>query len=574
MDDWKNLVNGSLIPTEQDGYCDQPSIVVAGDGSWVGTVTTSSGAEGSRDQYVSILRSTDRGRNWTEPVRLEGPEGGRCWESAYSKLVVAPTGRIFCFYCYNAAHVDITDGPVYRYDMGGIFCCRFSDDRGLSWSERLTIPVRDLEIDRMAPLFHQGHELRLFWNVAKPSVHNGMLYVPLTKIACKDSFMSHTEGVLLRSANILDDPLHAVWETLPDGDVGLRGISGGGTVAEEQCYVFLSDGTICSTFRTVDGYAGFAFSRDGGHHFSPSDYFRYPDGRPVKNSRAANFLWPLGGGRYLYWFENCSYKGYYPRNPAWICAAIEQETPAGQILRLSQPEMLLYHESSLVGFSYPDLVVDQGRFFIAETQKTIARVHEIPAAFIEMLFAQFTVSAPEQDMLLVDTCDRTFKLPGLDPFVRQSLHVADTCQVTTGQGYSLDFWLDHQGKSRLFDNLSADGQQGLTIDSLDDGSVEVSLWDLRERSAVKSRKLLLTHGLHHLAVVIDGASRVVYFVVDGLFDDGGANRIFGWGTISRSLTGIAGDKTARIGDGVKRLRLYGKALTTTQCIGNFRSGPG
>ena len=122
MNEWRNIENGLIVPTEKGGYCDQPSIVVAQNGDWVCTVTTSSGIEGSSEQYVSIMISSDKGNNWTEPARLEEPEEGRFWESAYSKLFIAPNGRIFCFYCYNIEHVNIEEVPICRYDMGGAFC--------------------------------------------------------------------------------------------------------------------------------------------------------------------------------------------------------------------------------------------------------------------------------------------------------------------------------------------------------------------------------------------------------------------------------------------------------------------
>jgi hypothetical protein len=570
MSSWKNIESGAVIPTEINGYCDQPSIVVAKDGSWVCTVTTAKGTEGCSDQHVTILRSYDWGENWTEPVRLEIEEDGRYWESSYSKLLVAPNGYIFCFYCYNAEQIDIRGGPVSRYDMGGNFCFRFSDDHGKTWSKRIRIPVRDYAIDHWKPLVHQGHELRLFWNVAKPFIRERKVYISLTKISNLDKFMAHTEGVLLCSDTLLEDPFHAEWETLPDGDIGIRGVAGGGTVAEEHSMVCLSDGAIYSTFRTVDGYAGLAISRDGGHHFAPSRWLSDADGRLIKNSRAANFLWPVAPGKYLYWYQNCSYPGYYPRNPAWVCAVIEQDSAEGKMLIWSQPEILLYHESSSVGFSYPDLVIDQGRYFITETNKITARVHEIPTSFVEKLFNQFTISQVEQNNLIEKTGNKFFQLLKISSFIKQDKHAGNNAQFTTGIGYTFDFWVDGHKEGTLL-NLTGEAGCIIKVDTGHDGAVKLYVIDLRECSLVESSPGLLNGQRQHLCIVLDGASRVVTFIVNGRLDDGGPDRIFGWGLISRSVTGLKGQCQGFLGPAVHQFRFYERALTTTECIGNYRA---
>lgn len=570
MNFWRNIESGKVIPTEKNGYCDQPSIVVARDGSWVCTVTTSKGTEGCSDQHVTILRSNDQGDSWTEPVRLEPEENGRYWESSYSKLLMAPDGRIFCFYCYNAEQIDISGGPISRYDMGGNFCLRFSDDHGKTWSQRIAIPVRDMAIDHWKPLVHQGHELRLFWNVAKPFIRDGLVFVSLSKISNLDGFMAHTEGVLLCSDTLLADPFHARWTTLPDGDIGIRGIAGGGTVAEEHSMVCLSDGAIFDTFRTVDGYAGLAVSRDGGHHFAPSCWLADADGRLIKNSRAANFLWPVAPGKYLYWYQNCSYQGYYTRNPAWLCAAIEQDSAEGKTLIWSQPEILLYHESSSVGFSYPDLVIDQGRYFVTETNKITARVHEIPASLIDLLFSQLTIDQLERQGLVLQTGDRFFNLPKVSPLIRQDIHAGNNAQLTTGAGYTFDLWLDCPKDEVLLDLPDTAGCRIKAV-ARPDGAVQVSIYDLRECSLIESRPGLLNKERQHVCIVLDGASRVVTFIANGRLDDGGPDRVFGWGVLSRSVTGLKGECRGSLGPAVRQFRFYERALTTTECIGNYRA---
>ena len=43
----------------------------------------------------------------------------------------------------------------------------------------------------------------------------------------------------------------------------------------------------------------------------------------MKHPRAANFIWKLDNGRYVYWFHNHGGQGFDDRNPAWLCGATE-----------------------------------------------------------------------------------------------------------------------------------------------------------------------------------------------------------------------------------------------------------
>ena len=61
----------------------------------------------------------------------------------------------------------------------------------------------------------------------------------------------------------------------------------------------------------------------------------------------------------------------------WLSGGVEADSPKGKIIRWSQPEIVLYDDDPIVRMSYPDLVEDGGKYFLTETQKDIARVHEI-----------------------------------------------------------------------------------------------------------------------------------------------------------------------------------------------------
>ena len=252
--DPRHITNGLVIPTET--YADQPYIVRTDDGAWLCVVTTGIGREGEAGQHIITMRSTDRGHTWSPPVALEPADGP---EASYAVLLKLPSGRICCFYNHNSDNLRevIADDPPYpggkckRVDSLGYFVFKYSDDHGRSWSrERYPIPVREMAIDRENPY---GGKVRFFWNVGKPFIHQGAVYVPLHKVGgFGEGFFTRSEGVLLRSENLVteQDPAKATWETLPDGDAGLRTPPEGGAIAEEQSFCVLS------LFSTLDTGSG------------------------------------------------------------------------------------------------------------------------------------------------------------------------------------------------------------------------------------------------------------------------------------------------------------------------------
>ena len=369
--DRRHIANGAVMPDE--GYSDQPYIVKTSGGAWLCVVTTGQGVEGAGGQHVISTRSTDGGKTWSPPVAVE-PAGGP--EASYAVLLKIPSGRVYVFYNHNTDNVrqvigdnpPYKDGAVKRVDSQGHFVFKYSDDNGLSWSpKRYEIPQRDFEIDRKNPY---GGKTKFFWNVGKAFTLKGAGYVPLHKVGgFGEGFFTSSEGVLLRSANILTerDPSKIQWETLPDGDKGIRTPAmGGGPVAEEQSFSVLSDGSIFCVFRTIDGHPAYTYSRDGGHTWEPSEYMRYADGRLMKHPRAANFAWRCENGKFLYWFHNHGGRfirehprrrtiAYEERNPVWLSGGVETDSPRGKVINWSQPEIAIYDDDPWIRMSYPEV---------------------------------------------------------------------------------------------------------------------------------------------------------------------------------------------------------------------------
>lgn len=591
--DPRHIANGWEIPGSH--YADQPYIVKTDDGAWLCVITTGSGREGAPGQHIVSMRSTDRGRTWEKAVDVEPADGP---ESSYAVLLKTPYGRIYCFYNHNTDRVKEVkreDKGVYkRVDSLGHYVFKYTDDHGQTWSaQRYDIPMRAFDCDLQNT--YKG-ELKFFWNVGKPLIHGTDALLVIHKVGAMGAgFFAQSEGAFLKSPNILTerDPSKIIFETLPEGSVGLRTPPGGGRVAEEQSIVSLSDGSIYCVYRTIDGWPACAYSRDGARTWTEPAYKTYtPGGRRVKHPRAANFVWKCANGQYLYWFHNhggrfvgalgASGKDgrspYDDRNPAWLMAGREVDTPAGKCLEWSQPEILLYDDDPYIRMSYPDLVEDGGEMYITETQKTIGRTHRIPSALIEGLFAQWDtreVATNGRVLNLTGRLPAQVAMPKLPAFNRRDAKSEDQRGRDLRAGFSIDVWFTLQNldaAQTLLDNRDEEGK-GLHVETLDNGALRITLNDGRTECAWTSDQKLLTAGkAHHAVITVDGGPKTITFVVDGVLCDGGDQRQFGWGRFSPDLRTPNGNTLLSIAPVVKTLRLYNRALRTSEAVSHYKSG--
>lgn len=591
--DFRNIISGSVIPNE--GYADQPYIVKTNDNAWLVVLTTGKGVEGATGQHVITSRSMDQGKTWSPAVDVEPSNGP---EASYAVLLKVPSGRVYVFYNHNTDNIRRVkaDSPPYkdgwcpRVDSLGHFVFKYSDDHGKNWStDRYEIPQRDFEIDRKNPY---GGKLKFFWNVGKAFSHNGVGYVPIHKVGgFGEGFFTSSEGALLRSPNILTerDPKKIQWSTLPDGDIGLRAPEGGGPIAEEQSFSVLSDGSFFVVYRTIDGHSVFSYSRDQGRTWDAPQYMRYADGRLIKHPRAANFSWRYENGKFLYWFHNHGGRfirehekrrsiAYDDRNPVWLLSGVETDSPKGKIIRWSQPEILLYDDDPRIRMSYPDLVEQDGKLFVTETQKHIARVHEVDSKLIHGLWDQFDRKEVSREGLILETKEGSASMPALPVFLKRS-NRADYASEDLRAGFSLDIWVNLRSVipgQVLLENRDAEGK-GFSLVTAQNNSVELVLNDGRSESRWQSDPNVLKAGSpQHVVAVVDGGPKIITFIVNGALSDGGDTRQFGWGRFSPQLLSANGGKMVKAGAGldgrILNTRIYGRYLRTSEAISAFRAG--
>ena len=139
----------------------------------------------------------------------------------------------------------------------------------------------------------------------------------------------------------------------------------------------------------------------------------------------------------------------------------------------------------------------------------------------------------------------------------------------------------------LLDNRTEEGI-GFCLQTTGRGTVEIILNDGRTENRWDCDPGMLEAGkLHHLVVTVDGGPKIITFITDGVLNDGGDFRQFGWGRFNPNLRGVSqfthwnafgaeAKEALRIGPSlrgeIRALRVYYRALRTSEAIANYRYG--
>lgn len=558
--DPRNIRTGLRIPDQ--GYCDQPYVVITKNGHWLCVLTTGAGKEGQRGQHVVSTISKDQGKTWSPLVDIE-PAGGP--EASWAVPLVTPSGRVYVFYDYNGDGIHSLNGKRIRADMLGWYVFKYSDDHGQTWSkERQRLPLRLTACDRTNDW--QG-KVQIFWGICKPQVAERDVVFTFSKLG--RYMLDQGEGWLYHSDNILTEPdvakIH--WDLWPEGDHGIRAPELG-SVQEEHNVVSFGAGRWYCVYRTTTGYPCQSYSMDNGKTWSKPEFMTHTlGGQRLKNPRACPKLWRTANGKYLFWFHNHSGKSFQDRNPAWIVGGVER----GGRLHWSQPEILLYDPDPQTRMSYPDLIEQDGRYWVTETQKTVARVHEIDRSLLEGLWTQGEMKTISQRGCILDLDTKQVRTPEVKP--------AQRLDPSRTGGLALDLWLtlsDLEPGQTILDTRDAAGH-GLALTTTKAGTLRIELNDGTTRAAWDSDAgRIRPNQLHHIVISADAGPRIITFVIDGVLCDGGTQRQYGWGRWSGPLGDVSGNGKLRLASAlhgeIKGVRIFDRFLRTSEAVAHFRAG--
>lgn len=564
--DFRNFENGRSI--YENGYIDQPYVVVLPDKSWFCVFTTGARHEGEGGQHVVASVSKDHGVTWSDPVDIEPSTGpAASWAMPY----LTNYGRIYVFYDFNGDEVKTLNGREIRNDMLGWYCFRYSDDKGKTWSDRYRLPVRKTKADR---LNDWKGDVQIMWGIGKPvDAGKGMMFA-FTKLG--KYMLDDGEGWFFRCDNINKerDPEKLQWKMLPEGDEGLRNPLFG-SVQEEQNLVELSNGDLYCMYRTTTGYAVNAYSRDGGKTWSLPGIARYADGRPIKNPRACPRIWKCRNGKYLFWFHNHSGDTFADRNPAWISGGIEKDG----MIHWSQPEVLVYgkdltRESGR--FSYPDLIEQDGRYWITSTNKKEARVIEVDKGLLEGLWNQAEPGKDVIEGLVLDLepepeAPRPISSFDLAPVFRERSGTSilfNTVDQSGGISFNMTLAFKDLSPGQMLLSMKDESGSGIQIETSGYRQIKVDVSNGEGSSSWTSDPGWLdVIRPHQVSVIIDNGPDMISMVVDGRLCDGGLSRQYGWTRFGPYMGLIRLPEKLHINTGiVKRIKLYHRPIRVSEAV--------
>ena len=601
LEDWRNFSNWHQIPDEN--YSDQPYLVKTSDGNMLCTLTTGKGAEGRQGQHVVATISTDKGKTWSPLIDIEPADGP---EASWVVPFVTPSGRIYAFYSYNGDDVGhgnpqfaLPDGKTkYRADMLGWYCYKYSDDNGRTWSKRYRLPMPAAQCD----LGNQWKgKVQVFWGIDKPKITDeGAVIFAFTRLG--RYILDNGEGWLYRSDNLLteSDPETIEWKLYPADGKGIRR-EDFGSIQEEFNIVPLKGENLYCVYRTTKGFPVHCYSTDGGRSWTTPKPMTYtPGGKIIRNPRACPKLWKISNGRYLFWFHNNGAHSFNNevnhgcRNIVWLTAGTLIEAK----MHWSQPEIFCYCPHPLQGCSYPDLLEDDGRFFIASTQKSEARTNEVPLSFLDKLFKQDMLKEVTRQGLMVEVTPNQLKKCKDYYYEAKMTQLPNLSQA---ESFSVELWLKAPRifTRTLLSSVNEKGQ-GFIVRLTTTDTIQIDFGDGVSTFAWPSDPgLLKPNKLHHVVFVVDGGSKVVTVVVDGIVCDGGRSeeRHFGWGYFcmnkplridyrihqeeiaslpklrAHEIADVCGADTLKVNRHyVQGARIYNRNLMTSEAIGNYRAG--
>jgi hypothetical protein len=146
-------------------------------------------------------------------------------------------------------------------------------------------------------------------------------------------------------------------------------------------------------------------------------------------------------------------------------------------------------------------------------------------------------------------------------FYRRSQR-ADHGKEDLRAGLSLDVWVSNAQAGTVL--LSS---PGLQLRAIANNRVELTITDGRTENRWTSDTI--SEPLRHIAFIIDGGPKIISFVVNGKFHDGGDERQFGWGRFNPNLIRISGLAEMRQSKSVDRWHLYNRAIRTAEAIALF-----
>ena len=208
-------------------------------------------------------------------------------------------------------------------------------------------------------------------------------------------------------------------------------------------------------------------------------------------------------------------------------------------------------------------------FWLTEAQKTVARAHPLDRAMLDGLWNQAEVKEVCTNGMLLEKKD--------DGDAASRPTVPRGFGDLAYGGVTVEVWLnltDAAPGQTLFSTLTEDGRGVRVVTSELGGrpTLAIELGDGSRAAVWHTDPGVIQAGKrHHVVFVCDFSAAVITVIADGVFCDGGTARPYGWGRLPLEMGDVNGTFQAFLAPSVLGLRLYDRALRTTEAIGNYRA---
>jgi hypothetical protein len=202
--------------------------------------------------------------------------------------------------------------------------------------------------------------------------------------------------------------------------------------------------------------------------------------------------------------------------------------------------------------------------------------HEIDPDFFEKLWGQFKLSTISTNGLVInemggDLIKREFSLPAIE-------------EPSKGEGFTIDLVADitklKEGEV-IYESRDKDGK-GFWLEMSANYSVKFTMTDgVKNTFWTSDAGVIKFIGTTDITLIVDYRAKIISFVINGVFNDGGKERMIGWGRLDNTMGAVSSNKInigdIRTGGGlranniVKAFRFYNRPLMVTECVGNYRS---
>ncbi|MBK9391655.1 MAG: hypothetical protein IPN68_16255 [Bacteroidetes bacterium] len=225
--------------------------------------------------------------------------------------------------------------------------------------------------------------------------------------------------------------------------------------------------------------------------------------------------------------------------------------------------------------SYPDLIEQNGRYWITETNKENARCHEIPAGFIETIWDQFEIKKPTTDNLVYSFDSTALSFDKIIPLKTNE-------KISFDKGITVDMLLELSSSApgQLLFEIRGENSKSIRMQTGEYGDLELVLNDGSNISRWNSDPgLLPPYGKHCVTVTIDNGPKIIQFIIDGIVCNGNQSRQFGWGRYTLEMKDFSPaslfigkllKRDENISGRVHHLRIFNRAILNTEAIGNQR----